>query len=158
MKRNLGWIALSVIAIAMASITFAQPAPSTSSDPCMTYAKLTQPIAASTAGTTRIINNTAGPTSQINICSVALYSVGGTSTLEYGTGTACATAATAVTLTGAFAASSTFSLGSGNATVINIPPVASTLTSTTGNGLCLLAGASTTATAGYVTYVVTAPM
>lgn len=159
--RKLRITMFALLATAFTSSAMAQPVPTATLDPCSTNAKLTAKIAIGSATTTRIINNTAGVNSTVNICSIWLNSVGGTSTLEYGTGASCATAATATALTGAFAAASTVQMG-GNYTVINIPPLTSALqavtTNTVGNSLCILSGTSTSATEGYVTYVIWSPM
>jgi hypothetical protein len=144
---------LTYVALAMAQVM-----PNVSQDPCNNYAKLTVPIAIATAATTRIINNTSGPTSSVYVCSMWMNSVGGTSTIEYGTGTSCATAAAATALTGAVAAATTISVNASGGSVLVVPPVLSTLTSTVGNSVCILSGASTTATEGWMTYVITGPM
>ena len=146
--KNLKWIVLGVLAVFVATSLALAQAPSVSMDPCSNYARTSQPISAATAGTTRIINN-ATTNGSVYICALWLNSVGGTSTLEYGTGTACATAATATTMTGPLAAASTVSMGGG---------VGSLLIAPAGQSVCILAGASTTATAGFVSYVINGPM
>jgi len=144
---------LSYVALAMG-----QAVPNISQDPCNTYSKTTVPISIATATTTRIINNTSNQNSAVYVCSWWLDSIGGTSTIEYGTGTSCATAAAATALTGAIPASTVLSINASGASSLIVPPVASTLTSTVGNSLCILSGASTTGTVGWMTYVITGPM
>jgi hypothetical protein len=157
-KRTAGIVVVLGV-LAYIGIAMAQVMPNVSQDPCNNFAKLTAPIAIATAATTRIINNTSGPTSSVYVCSMWLNSVGGTSTIEYGTGASCATAATAVALTGAVAAATTISVNASGGSVLVVPPVASTaLASTVGNSVCILSGASTTATEGWMTYVITGPM
>lgn len=102
-------------------------------------AKSSVAINVTSATTTQLVALSAGKS--VHVCSVAVSSVGGTSTFEYGTGSTCGTGTTA--LTGAFAAASTVSLGGGG----------DKFTAPAGNALCLLSGASTTATAGVVAYV-----
>jgi hypothetical protein len=157
-SKKIAGLVVVVAALAYVGFAMAQPYPNVSQDPCNNYAKLTVPIAIATAATTRIINNTSGPTSSIYVCSMWMNSVGGTSTIEYGTGTSCATAAAATTLTGAVAAATTISVNASGGSVLVVPPVLSSLTSTVGNSLCILSGASTTATEGWMTYVITGPM
>lgn len=112
-----------------------------SSDPCQNPGVLKSSVAVSvsSATTTQLVALSAGKS--IYVCGGTISSVGGTSTLEYGTGASCGTGTT--TLTGAFPAASTVPLGSG----------LSLLATASGNALCILSGASTTATAGFITYV-----
>jgi hypothetical protein len=109
-------------------------------DPCASGNLQVAAIAASEAGTTQIIALVA--TQSIYICGMSLNSVGGTSTIEYGTGSSCGTGTT--TVTGAYAASSTVSIFPAHMTIIPIPK---------GNAVCLLAGMSTSNTAGFFTFV-----
>lgn len=142
------------IVLAYVGVAFAQ-LPTNTQDPCSTNAKITVPIAVATAGTSAIITNANNVRSTLNICSLEIKTVGGTATLEYGTGSSCATAAAATPITGAIAAATTVEL-SGNHTVLNVPPLAASLvssTNTTGNNLCLLAGSGTSGINGWVTYV-----
>jgi hypothetical protein len=112
------------------------------SDPCAHGVHLSVPIAEATAETHQLVapvNNQA-----IYICGYVINSVGGTSQLEYGTSTAC-TGTHA--LTGLYAASSNVSFGGSTSTVLSAPAAS------TGNGVCIVAGASTTATGGEIVYV-----
>lgn len=115
------------------------PVNTVSSDPCNTAIKSSVAISITSATTTQLIALSAGQ--HIYVCGVALSSVGGTSTFEYGTGSSCGTGTTS--LTGPFPASSTVIL-SGAETKFTAP---------VGNALCLVSGTSTSATGGVLTYV-----
>ena len=121
------------------SVSFS-PVTTTSLDPCSTTAKSSVAISVGSATTTQLVALSAGK--KVYVCGLAVSSVGGTTTFEYGTGSACATGTT--TLSGAFAAASTVSLPGGGTTLFTAP---------SGNALCLLSGTSTSATAGVLTYV-----
>lgn len=110
-------------------------------DPCQNAHTVKSSVAVSvtSATTTQLVALSAGKS--IYVCGATINSVGGTSTLEYGTGSSCGTGTT--TLTGPFAA----------ATVAKIGGYGTTVTAPSGNALCIVSGTSTTATAGVVTYV-----
>lgn len=112
-------------------------------DPCAdpNVAKSSVAISVTSATTTNLVS--ASGTTKVYVCAFEISSVGGTSKLEYGTtsSTACDTGATA--LTGPFAAASNVNL-SGGGTLMSTPA---------SQQLCIVSGASTTATAGVLTYV-----
>ncbi len=137
-------IAIRAIALlALLAVPFAAMAGQYAVDVCQGAGKITVPISAATAGTTSLVAPVTG--SYINICSMYINPVGGTATLEYGTGSTCGTGTT--TLTGALAAALTITAGNGGNTVIDV--------GTASQRLCLLAGASSSATTGWITYVQT---
>ena len=112
-----------------------------SGDPCQNpnVAKSSAVSSISSATTTALV--AASGTKAVYVCNAYIASVGGTSTLEYGTGSTCGSGTTA--LTGAFAAASTVNFGYGG-TVVTAPA---------SNALCLLSGTSTSATVGVLTYI-----
>ena len=135
-------VLLTVVACMMVA-PFAQAA-QYASDPCL-GPKQGVAISETTNETKLLVAQQSG--NYIDVCGVYLSTVGGTATFEYGTkvSTACDTGATAIT--GAIAAGVTISaLNSGNASLMQAAK---------GTGLCLVTGASTTATVGWITYVQT---
>lgn len=114
-------------------------------DACTTgFSKMQEAaISVTSATTTQLVSPVNGQ--GIYVCGLQLNSVGGTSTFEYGTGAAC-TGTNAVT--GPLAASSTQSIFPGQPRTLFYAPSAST-----GNGLCIVSGTSTSATNGWLLYV-----
>lgn len=135
MKRLL----LSLFAILLLPV-LAHAQTASLNDYCAALHKQSVPISVSSATTTSLVAPVTG--TSIYICGFYISSVGGTSTLEYGTGATCGTGTT--TLTGAFAAATTVSLYPATSELLNVP---------TSNRLCLLSGTSTSATVGMLTYV-----
>jgi len=103
-------------------------------------AMLGVPIAEATAETHQLVAPVAGQ--KVTVCGLVLNSVGGTSQLEYGTGTAC-TGTHA--MTGTFAASSTLTALPTRQMVLGSTPAS--------QGVCIVAGSSTTATGGWMLYI-----
>lgn len=116
-------------------------------DPCQVgySAMLSVPIAEATAETKQLI--APSTTKAIYICGISILSVGGTSQLEYGTGSACTGTNK---LTGTYAAASVVNIFPGHQTILTVPADA---TGVAPNGVCIIAGSSTTATAGFISYV-----
>jgi len=98
-------------------------------------------IAIASATTTSIVAPVTGQ--QIAICGIWLNSVGGTSTIEYGTGATCGTGTTV--MTGALAAATTLSIFPTRQSVFASTPAS--------QRLCILSGTSTSATEGWITYI-----
>ena len=103
-------------------------------------AMLSVPIAEATAETKQLVAPVTGQ--KVTICGLVLNSVGGTSQLEYGTSTNC-TGTHA--MTGTFAASSTLTVMPTRQMIIGSTPAS--------QGVCIVAGASTTATGGWMLYI-----
>lgn len=113
-------------------------------DPCNAGFSQTKSVAinVSSATTTSLVAPVTGQT--ITVCGLWLNSVGGTSTLEYGTGATCGTGTQV--MTGPLAAATTVSIfPSGGSSVLQSTPVS--------QRLCILSGSSTSATAGWLLYV-----
>jgi hypothetical protein len=147
-KISVGLLALLIVALSVlpARAQF-YPASQLNPDPCKSGVSQIQQVAISisSATTTQLVSPSNGK--GIYVCGLYLESVGGTSTFEYGTGSAC-TGTNAITgaLPVAAAATPAQSLFTGN-TLFYAPSAA------TGNGLCLVSGASTSATAGWMLFV-----
>ena len=138
---------LICLAVAVGTV-WAQSGPSQlNPDPCQVgySAMKSVPIAQATAATTQLVAPLT--TTAIYVCGISINSVGGTSQLEYGTGASC-TGTHA--LTGTYAASSTVSIFPSHMTLLSIPADS---TGVAPNGLCIVSGASTTATGGFISYV-----
>ena len=99
------------------------------------------PVAIASATTTSIVAPVTG--AQITICGIWLNSVGGTSTIEYGTGATCGTGTT--TMSGALAAATTLSIFPTRQMVFGSTPAS--------QRLCILSGTSTSATEGWIRYM-----
>lgn len=116
-------------------------------DPCKAgfTAMQVAAISVTSATTVQLVAPAAGK--GIYVCGLYLDSVGGTSTFEYGTGTTCVgTTALTGALPVAAAATPTQSIFP-SLTFLSVPSTA------TGNGLCIVGGTSTSATAGFIDYV-----
>jgi hypothetical protein len=146
-KISVGLLALLALALS-ALPAGAQWAPSMlNPDPCKVgYSQLQEAaITITSATTTQLVAAVNGK--GIYVCGLLLYSVGGTSQFEYGTGTAC-TGTNALTWTLPVSAAATPAQNIFPGSTIMYAPAAAT-----GNGLCLVSGASTSATAGILLYV-----
>jgi hypothetical protein len=149
MKRIIGLLMVLAL-VGLTQTARAQIAPNVQQDPCLYSGnKLTVTKSISTATTTALVA-APGATQSIYICSAQIAHPGGTGTmaLEYGTGTACATAP--ILIRAAFAYNTT----AGTPTLDNLGDLGQQLA---GNGVCALS-TGTIVQVVTLTYVTTGPM